>query len=133
MRKLLASLSLLVAVVLLPSCASTTAQSTEFKSVSAAAATVEAARVTYYDLRTQCTANPASTTLCPQILAAHDKLAAAYLKYQGAVKLLADANVAILSASAPSQTLQDQLAAATAGVLQVASDFVTLEASTTGK
>jgi hypothetical protein len=106
-------------------------QQTEFKTVSAAVAAVETARSAYQDLRAQCTANPAATTLCPKILAAHDKLSADYVRYQQAVKTLADANIAALQTGAAPDA-GTKVAAAGAGLISVAQDFVTLTNSTLG-
>ena len=124
--KRLIRLTLAASVAFLMACAS--AQKTEFKTVSAATAAVEAARSAYQDLRAQCTANPAATTLCPKVIAAHDSLMAAYVKYQGAVKALADANIAALQTGAAPDA-GAKVAAAGAGLIAVAQDFVALEAS----
>lgn len=120
MKKVFVSLFLVVSLA----CAS--AQKTEFQTVSAAVAGVEAARSAYYDLDHTCLANPAAMPSCPGIVAAHDSLAKKYLTYQAAVKALADANIAVIQTGG-NPTTDGKVAAAAAGLLQVATDFVTLE------
>jgi hypothetical protein len=110
-------------------CAS--AQKTEFQTVSAAAAGVEAARSAYQDFFRGCQANPASLGNCSSIVAAHDSLSAAYTVYQKAVQALADANVAALATTAAPDA-GAKVAAATAGLLQAANDFVALETAFKG-
>jgi len=128
--KRLVRLALVASLGFFMACAS--AQKTEFKTVSAATAAVETARSAYQDLRAQCTANPAVTTYCPKVLAAHDQLMSIYVKYQGAVKALADANIAALQTGAAPDA-GAKVAAAGAGLIALAQDFVTLEASIGGK
>ena len=127
--KRLVRLSLVASVAFLMACAS--AQKAEFQSVSAAVAAVETARSAYQDLRAQCTANPALTPSCPKIVVAHDALMGLYLKYQNAVKLLADANIAALQTGAAPDA-GAKVAAAGAGLIAVAQDFVALESATVG-
>ena len=107
-------------------------QKVEFQTVSAATAAVETARSAYQDLRLQCIAKPTVTATCPKILAAHDSLLAIYIKYQGAVKTLADANIAALQTGAAPDAAA-KVRAAGAGLIAVATDFVALEAATGSK
>lgn len=125
MKRILLVLGLAISIA----CAS--AQKTEFQTVSAAVAGVEAARSAYQDLRIQCTANPTYTAMCPQVIRAHDPLMKSYVDYQNAVKLLADANIAALNTAAGADA-GAKVAAATSGLLQAATDFVALEHSVTG-
>lgn len=121
---------LVLALGLSLACAS--AQKTEFATVSAAVAGVEAARSAYYNLDHACLANPSAMPSCQSIVAAHDKLAAEYAIYQQAVKALADANIAVIQTGG-NPTTDGKVAAATSGLLQVATDFVALEHSLGGK
>ncbi len=123
MKKLLAVLLLATA------CASV--QKTEFKTASAAVAGVEAARSAYQDLDLKCTANPTYSALCPKVVGAHDALKVIYVKYQTAIKTLADANIAAINASNSASTVAAATAAG-AGVIAVATDFVTMVNGTIG-
>lgn len=120
-----------VSLVLAVSLACASAQKTEFKTVSAAVAAVEAARSVYYDLNHACMANMTYTASCPQIVASYDKLAAEYASYQAAVKALADANIAVIAVGGDPTTSQ-KVADAGAGLIAVATDFVALEQSISG-
>lgn len=117
---------LLILLLLCAGCATQTPQRTEFKTVSTATAAVEAARGAYYNIRVACVADPQTTSLCPQIIAAHDRLMTAYGTYQKSVQLLADANIAAINLGLDPMQSADVAAAATS-VMNAAADFVALK------